>query len=423
MIWQSYPLSEISVDIQPGFARQPKGGETSLPHLRTNNVSPEGRMNLSLVKEVPANTREIERYSLIRGDVLFNNTNSSDLVGKTAFFDLDGGPYLFSNHMTRVRLKEEVADPRFVARYLFWTWKTGGFRMLVSRWVNQAAINKNMLGGLSITLPSISEQRRIVEILDQADALRRTRTEADAKASRILPALFHKMFGDPIINSRGWQEIELGNLCEHITSGSRGWATYTGKGNSRFLRTQDIVDGEIADDLMSLDAPEGAEAVRTLLRDGDVVITITGMVGKAAVFRNRPQNVYVSQHVALLRPKSEIVPEYLVGYANFPAGNVPILARFQYGQTKPGLGFRELQTTMVPKPPKSLQETFREAYWEIRHVRNNLLKSGKHLESLWTNLLHSAFTGDLTAKWRMAHMKELLAEMEAQAKYLSGSAH
>ena len=53
-------------------------------------------------------------------------------------------------------------------------------------------------------VPSVSEQRRIVEILDQADTLRKKRAEADAKASRILPALFYKMFGDPATNPKGW---------------------------------------------------------------------------------------------------------------------------------------------------------------------------------------------------------------------------
>jgi len=70
MNWQAYPLSKIALDIQPGFARQPKNGETSLPQLRTNNVSPDGRIDLSLVKEVPASNRDIERYALQRGDIL-----------------------------------------------------------------------------------------------------------------------------------------------------------------------------------------------------------------------------------------------------------------------------------------------------------------------------------------------------------------
>jgi hypothetical protein len=67
------------------------------------------------------------------------------------------------------------------------------------------------------------------------------------------------------------------------------------------------------------------------------------MVGKAAVFQKQKEEVYVSQHVALVRLFDCVNPTYLASYANFPTGDTPILARYQYGQTKLGLGFRELK--------------------------------------------------------------------------------
>ena len=74
---------------------------------------------------------------------------------------------------------------------------------MVTQWVNQAAINRSQLARLRLSLPPLSEQRRIVEILDQADALRKKRTEADAKAERVLTALFYKICGDPATNPNG----------------------------------------------------------------------------------------------------------------------------------------------------------------------------------------------------------------------------
>ena len=80
--------------------------------------------------------------------------------------------------------------------------------------VSRGAIRK-----FKIPLPPHSEQQRIVELLDQADALRRKRTDANEKAQRILPALFMKMFGDPATNPMGWPTEKLGNVCE-IVSGA-----------------------------------------------------------------------------------------------------------------------------------------------------------------------------------------------------------
>ena len=72
-------------------------------------------------------------------------------------------------------------------------------------------LNRNDVYGLETPLPTLDEQRRIVEILDQADRLRRLRTEADAKAERILPALFDKMFGNP---DRAFDVARLGDLLK-----------------------------------------------------------------------------------------------------------------------------------------------------------------------------------------------------------------
>jgi type I restriction enzyme S subunit len=117
--WPRVTLETIAVDLQPGFAYQPTDDSSRIPQLRTNNVSPQGGIDLSETKRVPANNAWIARYSLKPGDLLFNNTNSPALVGKTAVFDEDG-LFLFSNHMTRIRLATDIAEPRYVAHHLHW---------------------------------------------------------------------------------------------------------------------------------------------------------------------------------------------------------------------------------------------------------------------------------------------------------------
>jgi len=281
-------------------------------------------------------------------------------------------------------------------------------------------VSKSALKRFRIPVPTPSEQCRIVEILDQADRLRRPRAEADAKADRILPALFLEMFGDPATNPMGWTTRPLGELTGHITSGSRGWAKYAGRGEGFFVRTQDIDNGEISTRLLPIDPPAGAESERTRLAEGDVVITITGVVGKAAVVRDTPCDLYVSQHVAVVRPRrDQLLPDYFAAYANLPLGDIPVLARLQYGQTKPGLGFRELRTARIRIPPVDLQSTFAERALALRGLQNATRTSQRALRSLWDSVLHRAFAGCLNASWREAHMQELLQEMEQQAKALA----
>ena len=396
MSWQAYPLSRIAIDLQPGFARQPKSGENSMPQLRTNNVSPEGRIDLSLVKAVPTSKREIERYSLLKGDILFNNTNSVTLVGKTAFFDLDSKHFLFSNHMTRIRVNEVIADPRFIARYLYWIWKTGGFRMMVTRWVNQAAINKTMLGSVNIQLPPISEQRRIVEILDQADALRKKRVEADAKAARILPALFYKMFGDPATNSKGLDKKRLGDLIK-VRSGNFLPAKNMGPGGQYPVYGGNGINGYHSECMF------------------EQPVIVLGRVGAycGAIYYSDP-NCWVTDNALYVAEQSDdLHPRYLT-----EALRVANLNQYAGRAGQPLISGSRIYPVEILVPPPEDQETFARSIVNLHRDEKRRKDADDHIQKLFSVFLHRAFTGDLTAKWREAHMKELLAEMEEQAKAL-----
>jgi len=75
--------------------------------------------------------------------------------------------------------------------------------------------------------------------------------------------------------------------------------------------------------------------------------------------------------------------------------------------------------TEVPMPPLSLQEQFDRRAWSVMEIARKAQQTSLCLEHIWTELLNRAFSGQLTAKWREAHMKELLAEMEVQARQLN----
>jgi type I restriction enzyme S subunit len=100
------------------------------------------------------------------GDVLFNNTNSPELVGKTAAVCQDA-VLAFSNHMTRLRPAEEVS-PGFLARQLHYLWMAGYFRHRCTHHVNQASIASETLAQtVPVLLAPANEQERVTEKLDE----------------------------------------------------------------------------------------------------------------------------------------------------------------------------------------------------------------------------------------------------------------
>ena len=148
-------------------------------------------MNFDLLVRIDPKMVDPQKSSIRCGDILFNNTNSQELVGKTSLVDRDYD-YGFSNHITRLRLKEGVF-PGFVVFYLTLLRNSGYFAKLCTRWINQAAVNTETLKEQTIPLPPLAEQKRIVAKVDELMALcdrlalqqeeRETRHAALARAS------------------------------------------------------------------------------------------------------------------------------------------------------------------------------------------------------------------------------------------------
>lgn len=159
--WSAAWVEDIVLDIRPGFAsgiHNNKG--VGVVHLRPMNISRDGLISLNDVKYV-APTKPLRIRS---GDVLFNNTNSPELVGKTAAIDQDR-ELAFSNHMTRLQLPDGVR-PKFVALQLHSLWMQGYFARRCVNHVNQASVASRTLAETvpMMIAPSVEQDRIVAEI-------------------------------------------------------------------------------------------------------------------------------------------------------------------------------------------------------------------------------------------------------------------
>ncbi|WP_397458359.1 restriction endonuclease subunit S [Pseudomonas asplenii] len=162
--WSLVALEKVSSDVSPGFASGKHNSDgTGVPHLRPMNVDRDGQIDLKVIKSV-ATSNGIE---LRQGDVLFNNTNSAELVGKTAVVSAREGGFAFSNHMTRIR-PEDGVNSVFVARQLHFLWMAGYMKHRCTNHVNQASISsKTLAKTIPFHLPPTAEQTRIVAKLEE----------------------------------------------------------------------------------------------------------------------------------------------------------------------------------------------------------------------------------------------------------------
>ncbi|MBQ1783305.1 MAG: restriction endonuclease subunit S [Gammaproteobacteria bacterium] len=150
---------------------------------------------------------------------------------------------------------------------------------------------------------------------------------------------------------RGWHWKTLAELSEYITSGSRGWKSYISNTGDSFIRSQDIKhDVLIFENPAFVSLPVKAEGKRTLVRQGDLLLTITGgNVGKCAMVPVLSQDAYVSQHVALIRLRETWLAEFVHAWMINTFGGRNFLARYIYGD-KPGLNLAQVGSVPVPVP-------------------------------------------------------------------------
>lgn len=141
--------------------------KVGIPVLRMNNLQ-KSNIDTSDLKYLPANTKGMERYLLNQGDLLFNRTNSKELVGKTAVFSLKG-KYVFASYLIRVVINQDIADVNYI-NYLFASKIIRCQIDLFSRQIlGQANINVDELKALKFPLPSLPEQKKIVSLLKEIE--------------------------------------------------------------------------------------------------------------------------------------------------------------------------------------------------------------------------------------------------------------
>lgn len=255
-------------------------------------------------------------------------------------------------------------------------------------------LNRNDVYNLEIQLPSVAEQRRIVEILDKADRLRRLRAKADATAVRILPALFIKMFGDPATNPMGWPVCRLGDLSTIGPQyGANARSVALSRNQPRYVRITDIDDrgGLKSDDAVGIDMTDW-EPYRLL--DGDLLFARSGAtVGKTYIHSSDYGScVFAGYLIRFHLDKTKLDPLIAFGFTQTSAYRAWV-DRKRRAAAQPNINGKEYASLKLPVPDPALQGCFCSIYSQLKDTHRSLVYSRDELEQLFSVLLNRALSG------------------------------
>ena len=211
-------------------------------------------------------------------------------------------------------------------------------------------------------LDSLDKQAEIVEILEKAELVILKRRQQLAELDNLIKARFVELFGDPKINPNKYPVCQLSEHIAFLTSGSRGWAQYCADdGTEWFITIRNVKDCHIeTDNMQPINAPDNAEAKRTRVQEGDLLISITADLGRTGVVTKEiaEHGAYINQHLTCIRLKQDVLnPLYVAYFMESPAGKEQFESKNQ-SAVKAGLNFNSINSLRLMVPPLEDQNAF-----------------------------------------------------------------
>lgn len=298
-------------------------------------------------------------------------------------------------------LKAIVVDPaQLDAEFAFWFLRSQERRILlqgVKRGATVHSLHSGFVEKLPIPLPPFPEQRRIVDILNRANGIRRLRREALDKSRQLIPALFADMFGDPATNPRGWPQAPLRSVAEFVAGSSLpSGVQFEGQAEgSLLLKVSDLnhLRNQTFVDVAKLWTPGNVRG-QLFCRPEAVVFPKRG----AAIATNKKRlllrDAALDPNLMGVRPdSSHLDAVYLLGWFNCFD-----LVSIQSGSTVPQLNKRDLAPLMIPIPPRGLQSEFRESFLNMYGIAGQQERMAEASRQLVASLMAQLFDGSVAGR-------------------------
>ena len=181
---RGYPvgtISDVVCDVHYGTSRK-ASDDGDYAYLRMNNITYGGELDLADVKRISVPPKELEGCLVKKGDVLFNRTNSRELVGKTCSFMLDE-PMVIAGYIIRLRMNGKV-HPEYLSTFLNLDSSKKMLMAMSKGAVGQANINAKEVQAIEIVIPPIDVQQQFCQLVHQTDKSKYTGQRASYPTMR-----------------------------------------------------------------------------------------------------------------------------------------------------------------------------------------------------------------------------------------------
>ena len=309
-------------------------------------------------------------------------------IGKTAI----AGREMYCNQGFKNLICSSRVNNKYL--YFFLSCKTEYLNSL-GRGATFKEISKTIVENIEIPLPGIPEQKRIATEFEHIQGLEQGFQKQVSFFDQLVKSQFVEMFGDPKLNPNDYPVCPLSEYIDFLTSGSRGWAQYcTDNGTEWFVTIKNVKDCRISvDNMQSVNAPNNAEARRTKVQEGDLLISITADLGRTGVVTKEiaEHGAYINQHLTCIRLNQAMLhPLYVAHFMESPAGKEQFETKNQ-SSVKAGLNFDSINSLRIMVPPIDKQNLFAAFVAQVDKSKVEIQKAIDQLEILKKSLMQQYF--------------------------------
>jgi type I restriction enzyme S subunit len=399
--WKTKTLEE-ACQFSNGLWKGEKPPFVNVGVIRNTNFTKEGTLDDSDIAYLDVEAKKLEKRRLQFGDIILEKSGGGPKqpVGRVALFDKDEGDFSFSNFTAALRVLEpDDLDFRFLHKFLHWTYVSGVTERMQSNSTGIRNLDGDAYKAIEITYPPLAEQQRIVDLLDEAfEGLATAKANAE-KNLQNARALFESHL-QSVFTQRGpgWVEHTLGDLIEIQNGYAFKSNDYTDAGYF-VIRITNVQDGEITLANPRFIKLADKKLERFILNDGDILISLTGNIGRVGIIQEDQLPAVLNQRVARITIKDQDADRNFLFRFLLSRTFRESLQEAGHGAAQQNVSTKEIEAVRLSLPNKKEQRRIVEDFDNFAEETQRLarLYERKHgaLEALKKSLLHQAFSGEL----------------------------
>lgn len=375
-------LGDIATYIN-GYAFKPKDWrEKGIPIIRIQNLNDPNKEYNYFDGEIDS------KYLVNEGDILISWSASIGV------YEWRGQQGVLNQHIFKVDFNKIKIDKKY-------------FKYIVSIALNRALqymhgstmkhITKQYFDNILIPVPLFDQQIKIANILDQAQELIDKRKAQIEALDELIQSVFYDMFGDPGLNSKGWETGRISDIIVKTQYGTSTKANET-EGEYAVLRMNNITYSGNWDfkSLKYVDLDE-KDRKKYLVYKGEVLFNRTNskeLVGKTAVYKREEPMAYAG-YLVKATPNNRANGQFIASYMNtkYTKSLLFNMAKNIVGMAN--INAEEFKNIKVYIPPIEIQNQFAEIVESIEKQKELLNESLVELENNFNSLVQRAFKGEL----------------------------